>query len=160
MGETITRSIFEPEPVELGRVIGDPRRVGLVRHNEDGFIERPQNPRQLFIERRDSIPHIDDKQEQAGLIDRRAGLLEDVHGDNRLVIGHDTARVDQPESAPLPFGLTVDAVARDPGQVADDRAPRPDHPVKDGRFPDIRAANDGDDGKHGTPGLYFSLRFL
>ena len=65
-------------------------------------------------------------------------------------LGLEPAGVDHGGLPPLEGHRAVEAIAGDAGHVAHERAPVTDEPVEEGRFADIRPADDGDDGAHGS----------
>ena len=66
-------------------------------------------------------------------------------GNDSLVVRHDAARIDERELRPIPFRLAVDAIARDARFVTDNRAALANQPIEQRRFPDVGAANNGDE---------------
>ena len=77
--------------------------------------------RQLLVERGDAIADIDHPEDQARLADRRPRLIEDPRRNQLFVVRDDTPGVDDPKTLPQPLRLTIDPVARDSRQIADDR---------------------------------------
>src|SRR5712691_6277241 len=100
--------------------------VGLVGGDQYALSGRAQQPREFLIDRRDSFARIHDPDQGNRVIDRESGLLQNIRRNYRVVIGIYAARVDQGEWSPVPVGLAIDAVARNAGLVADDRAPLSD----------------------------------
>ena len=79
-----------------------------------------------------------------GVGERRARLVLDRDGERVLVVEVDAAGVDQRERAPVPLGLELLAVARDPGPLVHDRLARLREPVDERRLADVRVADDRD----------------
>ncbi len=65
---------------------------------------------------------IDEEDDVGGAVEGKAGLFEDFSGDHFVVVGDDSAGVDQFEMTAMVGGFAVDAVAGDAGFVADDGA--------------------------------------
>jgi hypothetical protein len=61
----------------------------------------------------------------------------------------DAARINEGKGAPAPFGFRADAVAGDAGLIVDDGDSTSNEAIEEGGFPDVRASNDGDEGRHG-----------
>ena len=85
---------------------------------------------------------IDDPDDRLRLFDSVRRLFEDVCRDDRLVVGHDSAGVDKTKRFGFPVDLTVIAVARDAGLVADNRPPGTRQPIEERGFSDIGPADD------------------
>ncbi len=120
------------------------RRIHLVHGEKQRLASALQQSRQLHIRRRQFRPPIHHHDNRVSLFQRHARLPEDLRRNQRLVIRHHTARVDNPHHAPGPLRLTIDAVARNPRLIAHNRPPRPRNPVEQRRFPNIRPPADSD----------------
>src|SRR6185436_13446188 len=81
------------------------------------------------------------------VLERHAGLLEDLRGDHLIVVLDDSAGIDQLEFLAAMISLAADPVARDAGLVADDRAALSEDGIEQRRFADVGAADDDDGGK-------------
>jgi hypothetical protein len=73
---------------------------------------------------------VDDHDDGCSFVKRDAGLAENFRRDEVFIFGKNASGVDDAESMALPFGLAVEAVARNAGLVADNRAPRSDDTVE------------------------------
>ena len=93
------------------------------------------------IQRRQARAHIHDQQQLRRAFNGHLRLAKNFARNGGLVVRHDPARVDHFERAPLPGRRPVDAVARDPWLVGDNRAPRARQPVENRGFADIGPAN-------------------
>lgn len=65
-----------------------------------------------------------------GLFERGPGLLEDLRGDEAVIVGEDAPGVDDLEFPAVVLGLTVNAIARDAGFIPDNRPPVPNDRVE------------------------------
>src|SRR4030095_1065204 len=115
---------LEAELVELPSFLLDLSRLSLVGRDEHRLTDVPQVDRDLFIERRYPCAGVNYPDDRLSLVYRKARLLEDIRGDDRIVVGHDAAGIDEIESFRLPFDLSVDTVARNARLVTDDRLAR------------------------------------
>ena len=136
------RGQFESELVEFAGLVLNLPRFGLVRCDENGLTNVAEEKRDLLIERRHAGSGIYDPNDRLCTIDRERRLLEDIGRNDRLVIRHYPARVNQLESLRFPLHIAVDAVTRDPRLIADNRLPTAGKPVKKGRLAHVRAADD------------------
>ena len=116
-------------------------RINFVCQYRQRFSCAPQQPRQLSIERRQPRAHVHNQQQLRRAFNGHLRLAKNFARNSGLVVRHDPARVDDFECAPLPGRRAIDAVARDPRLVGDNRAPRARQPVKNRGFADIGPAN-------------------
>jgi hypothetical protein len=72
-------------------------------------------------------------------------LLENFCGNYCLVVGDDSAGVDQGKAFSIPIRFTVNAIARDARLVADNRAPLADQAIEQRRLADVRPADNRDE---------------
>ena len=86
---------------------------------------------------------IDDHHDDVGFFERDLGLTEDFGGNEGFVVGHDAAGIDDANAFAGPLGIAVEAIASDPGLIADDGAALPDKAVEERGLPHVRAANNG-----------------
>ena len=95
-----------------------------------------------MLDREDAALRVDDEEHRIGLSDRGLGLAPDrgLHLPRFPVV--EPAGVDERELATAPLRRRVDAVARRPGDVLDDRDALTDEAVEEGGFPDVRAPDD------------------
>ena len=116
-------------------------RIDFVRHNRQRLAGAAQQARQFGVQRRQARARIHDEQELRCRFDGHLRLAKNFARDGGLVVGHDSAGVDDFERAVLPGGRAVDAVARDSRLVGDNRAPRAGQTVENRGLADIGAAN-------------------
>ena len=106
-------------------------------------------PLVFAVKRHDSFLHVDDEDDCARGFDGDLDLFERGFDDH--VVGFfaaqqaDAAGVHERVDAPVPFGLHAHAVARHAGLVMDDGDAPLDDAVEQRGFPDVRAADDGDE---------------
>ena len=96
--------------------------IDLVDREKDGFAASDEEAGELHVGRCELGAPVHDHHDGVGFFERDLGLAEDLAGNQGLVVGNDTARVDDARVASLPLDLAVDAVARDAWLVADDRS--------------------------------------
>ena len=89
---------------------------------------------------------VDDHDEDGGLVERNPCLAKDLGGDEFFVFGDDAAGIHDAEAASAPFDIAVKAIASNARFVANDRAARADQAIEQGRFANVRAANNGEQG--------------
>ncbi len=116
-------------------------RIDFVRQDQQRLARTAQQVREFGIERRKSRARIDDQQQLRCAFDGHLRLAKNFARDGSLIVRHDPARIDHFKGAALPRRGAIDAVARNSGLVRDNRAPRASQPVKNRRFPNIRASN-------------------
>jgi len=126
------RRELEPELVKLSGLILDLLRLALVCRDENRLPDVPQVNRNLLIERRHASTRVNDPDDGLRFVDRESGLLENVSGDDRLVVRYDAACVDELEPLGFPLDLTVYPIARDTGLIADDRLSRSGQAIEQG----------------------------
>src|SRR5262249_46044843 len=132
------------ELIELGRESCDICRIGFVCDYVDGFSNGPQPVCKLLVETRDSSSHIYHEQQKSCLFNSNFGLFDYSGRNLSSVIGYHTSSVHKAKRPSLPFSLGVDAVPRNPGEVADDRSSTADNTVEESRLANIRPSNDCD----------------
>ena len=136
--------VAEPEPVE---VVGErevARRVDLVRHEHDGHVAPAQEVGDLLVARPHAGARVDDEHRHLRVGQRGARLVLDRDGERVLVVEVHAAGVDQRERAPVPVGLELLAVARDPRPLVHDRLARLGEAVDQRRLAHVGVADDGD----------------
>ena len=102
--------------------------------------------------------HVDDEDHRVGLGHRLARLLGHLLDDAGRLLGLEAAGVDDDELALADAAVAVVAVARQAGEVGDDRVAALRHAVEQRRLADVGAADDGDDGFHGARSLDALIR--
>ena len=100
-----------------------------------GLPAAQQQPRQLHIRRSQLRPPIHHHHNRVRLFQPNLRLPEDLRRNQRLIIRHHAARIDDPRLAPHPLNLAIDAVARNPRLIAHDRPPRSRQPVEQRALP-------------------------
>src|ERR1700690_1921558 len=118
--------------------------VHLVDGEKEGLAGARQKSRQLAIGSGDLGAGIDHHDDGRRFVKRDLGLAENLRRDEIFIFGDDAAGIHHSKLMSEPFDLAIEAVARDAGLVADDGAPRPGQMIKERRFTDVRAADDGD----------------
>ncbi len=142
----------EAERPQGGRVGFAALAVDLVGAQHDGLARLAQQAYDGLVGVGGADLGVDDEDDRVGGLDGVLGLGGDGGVDAEDVL-LPAAGVDDLEAAAGPFGLVRDAVAGDAGLVLDDRLAAADDPVHQGRLADIRAADDGEDGKRAVTGL-------
>ena len=140
---------LEAERVEFVRQRLSRWRVDLVHGERDGLAELAAGLRQVAIGPGDLGAPVDQENDLRGTLEREARLFQDLARDQLLVVRDDAAGVDQLEVPAVIPGLAVNAVARDAGLVADDRAALADDRVEKSGLPDVWPADDDNRGKIG-----------
>ena len=140
---------IETLDAELAKVFGGGfHRFGVdfVDGEEDGFAGADEEAGELDVGRGEFGAAVDNHDDRGGFVKGEAGLGEDFGGDEVVVIGHDAAGVDDASDLAAPFDFAVDAVAGDAGFVANDGAATPGDAIEEGRFTDVGASADGEEG--------------
>src|SRR5581483_4726136 len=143
-----TQRLSQAELIELDGAEKLVLIVSLVGYEDHGFGGAPQPFGHVCVGLAHAGARIDHENDDVGLIHGLLGLLFD-HGRKVVgVVGSDTARIDDRERSPRPFGLTVDAIARGTGHILDDGLTLADQAVEQRRLADVRPADDGYDRLH------------
>ncbi len=145
--ERMRRTETELEELAEQRRLG--HALGLVGGEHDALARAAQVARDVVVVRRRAGPHIDDEDDRVGFSDRLLGLARHLVDDAGRVLGNEAAGVDDDELVPADLGISVMAVARQAGEVGDDRVARPGPAVEQGRLADVRPADQRDHGLHG-----------
>ncbi len=138
--------VRQPQPAKVLSRSAQAFDVHLVDREKDGLPQPPQQLRQVHVGRGEFGPPVDHHDDRRGLVECKPCLRKDLCRNQRVVVGHNAAGVDDARDLPLPLDLAVDAVAGDAGLIADDRAPRAGKPVEQGRLAHIRPPADGNQG--------------
>ena len=143
------KHFLEAEPGEFIHVLFRRTRVHLIDRHQNGFAAGPQFLRDFTVQRHDAFLHIDDEDDGARGINGDFHLFERGFDDD--IFGFfaaqqaDAAGVHERERFSVPLGLHAHAIARDAGLVMDDGDAPLDDAVEQRGFPDVRAADDGDE---------------
>ena len=122
--------------------------VDFVDDEDQGLSRAAQAIDDVAIGRQQAVARIDDEQDRIGLGDRDVDLGGRLCG-KALGVVHQPAGVDDDER--LARVLATDAVvpiARDAGQIGDERVARARQHVEQRRFADVRPTDEGDYGEH------------
>ena len=99
----------------------------------------------FFVLRLDADLAVDDVQDDIGFANGQFRLI--AHTGKDVIIGinkFNAARIDHGKFPTEPFGIKVNSVAGNAGNVFNDGNPFLDNGVKQRRFADIRPTDDGD----------------
>ena len=118
--------------------------VDLVRRDDEGLAGGAQQPRQLFVERRDPRLAVHHQDEQRSLVMATCAWRRISCGISALSSGTIPPVSTISDVAPAPFGLAIDAVPGDPRLVGDDRAARPGKAVEQRGLAHIGASDDNE----------------
>ena len=139
--------MFEPESMKLVRQRLALGAVDLIHRHRHRLPQLMQHPRQIAIDAGDLTAPVDQKNDVRSRLERHPRLFQNLRRDHLVIVGNDAAGIDQIEFAPAISGLAVNAVPRDPGLVAHDRAPLPDNRVKQRGLADVRPPDNDHRGK-------------
>ena len=120
--------------------------VNLVDAGDDGFAALREHNGNLAIVGGQPRAHVADENDNVRRINGNLRLRAHLFQNDVVGLGFDAAGVDEGKRVPAPFGLAVDAVARDTGGVLDDRQALTDDLIEERRFPDVRSADNGNKG--------------
>ena len=109
------------------------------------------------IGRRGAIARIDQKQHDIGLRQSRTRLRLHPPRQGFALGVFEACGIDHLERKIAEPALAFAAVARHAGLVVDQRQPPPDQAVEQGRFADIRTADNGDGESHDGASLIWSM---
>ena len=137
--------LFPAQGVELGRFQLALVVVRLVRRNQDGRLGSAQNVGGFPVGRRQAGDRVDHEEDQVGLVDGQPGLLLDLFFDRVAGVDFQTTGIDHDETSAVPVGIAVDSVAGGSSAILDDGRAAANDPVEQCAFPDVRAADDGND---------------
>ena len=118
--------------------------LSLVGYDDHRRILDPQPSGDFLVDRGEAIAGVDHEQRRVRFPYRSLGLRPHPAGKRLRILVLEARRVDHSKIEADQLRLTLAAVARDPGPVVDKRQAPADQPVEQGRFADVRAADDGD----------------
>ena len=116
--------LAEAELEELGQERRLGHALGLVGSEHDALARAAQVAGDVVVVRRRSGAHVDDEDDRVGLGDRLLCLARHQADDAGRVLGIEAAGVDDDELVPADLRVSVVAVARQAGEVGDDRVAR------------------------------------
>jgi hypothetical protein len=119
----------------------------LVRHDSDSLAELAQRLRDEVIGGREPLACVGEKQHAVGFLDGAQRLLrhQDLYATR---VDNETAGIDDEIRNVADFAVTVFTIARQPGQVRDERVAGAGEEVEQGRLADVRPADQRDDRQH------------
>ncbi|GMA39637.1 hypothetical protein GCM10025883_16820 [Mobilicoccus caccae] len=141
--------LTEPEGPQHRRVRLGAAVVDLVGHEDHGLTGPAQQLDDGLVGVGRTDHGVDDEHDHVGQFDGHLGLFGDAQVDARGV-DLPPAGVDQGEPATGPLGVVGHPVARDAGNVLDDRLAAPEDAVDQRRLADVRAPDDRHDGPVGV----------
>ena len=122
------------------------RRVGLVPRDDDGPPRFPQQLRDVAVDGREALSHVEQQDDDVRLVDRDPGLRLDRRPGRILCGVKVKARgIHGGELAAPPLGDAIEPVASQARLRVDDRLLPADQTVEEGRFADVRTAHDRHD---------------
>ena len=132
--------LFEGADVELGH------QVRLGADYDTGLVSVDDRPRELLIEARKGLAHVQEQQRDIGAAN---GLIAARQREVLDRVGHLASAVNargihQGQRPPLPFKVDVDRIARGARDLADDDALLPEHRVHERRLAGVASAEHGD----------------
>src|SRR5258706_4352734 len=117
--------------------------VSFVDCEEERTSGLAQQANQFKIWRADFSPAVDNHHNGGRFVERNPGLAEDFRWNEIFIFGNDPTSVDDADAAAAPFCVSVEAVARDAGLIADDGTTRAHDPVKQRGLAYVGSAHDG-----------------
>ena len=135
--------LAETERIGLDRAGLAVLALALVGDQQHRLVGAADEIGEGAIGRRQSGAGIDHEQQRVRELDRGLGLLLHARGQRALGALVEARSVDDREFEIAEPRLAFAPVARDAGHVIDQRELPPDQPVEQGRFADIRPADDG-----------------
>ena len=134
--------IAKAEVVELVDVRLLLGRINLVHGQEHGFLRRAQHLADFLIGKRQARTAVDEKEDDVRLLHGDLRLLAHRAQDDIARIEFDASRIDHREFLAEPFGIKVDAVARDARQIIDDGHALPTQFIEERGLAHVRASHD------------------
>jgi len=119
--------------------------ISFVNRKKERTPRLPQQAYQFEVGTGKSGTAIHDHHDGRRFIERNPSLPKDLRRNEIFFFGKNAAGVDDADAAAAPLGVTIKAVARDAGLIADDGAPRSGQMIEQCRFADVRASNDRDE---------------
>ena len=138
--------MLEPERVKFGGEVLTRGCIDLVDRERDRFAEPAQNRSQLTVDAGDFRASIDHEDDMMRVFEGDSRLFQDLRRDQLIIVGNNTAGIDHFEATAPVCGLAIDPVARNARLIAHNGAALSGDRVKEGRFSDVRSADD-DDGR-------------
>src|SRR5436190_23659519 len=129
--------MFEAHLVEFVSQAAACRAVDFVYRQGYGLAQAAQHLREVAIGARELAAAVDQKDDLIGSLESEAGLAQNLAGDQFIVIGDDSAGIDQLKSAAAVVAHSVDTVACNTRLVADDRSARSQDGIEQSRFADV-----------------------
>ena len=117
--------------------------LGLVDREHDLGRGPPQLVGDVPVARGHALTAVDHEDHQVGLEHRLARLARHLGGDAALGNRLEAAGVDHDEAPLADPTLAVVAIAREAGQVVDQRVAAAREPIEEGRLADVRPSDDG-----------------
>jgi len=143
-GDSAHRKRFtETEPPELVNPSHLWEGVLLVHHHEHRLLLFAEDLRHLLVDRVEPLLAVHHLEEDIGLVDRDHRLFPDLAIERPVGFLDDPTRVDEKELPTRPLGPREVPVAGDTGLIVDNREALTQHPIEEGRLPDVRPSYDG-----------------
>ena len=135
--------------------------IHLVRGEEERLVPLPEHPRDLPVERQETVLRVHHEDDEVGFVDGPQHLGADLLDQVVPAARHVAAGIDDREMASVVFRRQGDQIARDPRLVEGDGAPLPGDPVEQGGFADVRPPDqrDGEISRVHIPDASVSFRF-
>ena len=147
MGAGNRQRIAHAQRAELGAGQVGVDVVDLVGHQEGALVALAQVLANHLVGGAQTGTRIDHEQHGIGFFDGLQGLLGHLRVDAVFVTGNTTG-VDHDISAPLPLGLAILAITRQPREIADDGIPSSGQAVEQCGLAHVGAAHQGDYRNH------------
>ena len=116
--------------------------IDLVHGQEHGFLRRAQHLADFLISKRQARTAVDEKEDDIRLLHGDLRLLAHRAQDDIARIEFDASRIDHREFLTEPFGIKVDAVARDARQIIDDGHALPAQFIEERGLAHVRTSHD------------------
>lgn len=142
--------IAEAEAVGLAQSADPGAAFAFVGQQDHRAAPAAQPVGEMIVHRRDAGAAVDDEQHGSGFLHRRLGLQPHAAGDGLAIGIFQAGRIDGGEFEIAEMCGTLAAVAGDTGRVVDNGQPSSDQAIEQRRFADIRPADNGDLGGHGS----------
>jgi hypothetical protein len=123
--------------------------VSFVDGEKERSIRLAQKAHEFEIRRGDIRTPVHHHHDCGGFIECDSRLAKDFRWNEIFVLGNNPAGVNDANVAAAPFGVSVEAVARDAGFVTDDGATRPYDAVEQCGLAYVGPAHDGERGNSG-----------
>ena len=103
---------------------------------------RSQQTRQFFIQGRDAFARVDYPHQRDCFINGDRRLFENVRGNYRVVVGNNSACIDDCDLLTVPLTFAVNPVARNTRFIANNRSTLADQAIEQGRLAHVGPADD------------------